>query len=144
MRLKDEVVLITGGSRGRRRRSRPRCRPRRRARRPGRKDHRPAPQAAGYARRGVPTEVRALGSEALVIQAEHSLPEQVTAMVDKTVEHFGKIDALINNAGAIFWGTTTEFPVKRYDLVMDVNVEGAFLASQAAIPTCGSAADTSS
>ena len=55
-------------------------------------------------------------------------------MVDKTVEHFGKIDALINNAGAIFWGTTTEFPVKRYDLVMDVNVRGAFLASQAAIP----------
>ena len=54
-------------------------------------------------------------------------------MVDKTVEHFGKIDALINNAGAIFWGTT-RFPIKRYDLVMDVNVRGAFLASQAAIP----------
>jgi citronellol/citronellal dehydrogenase len=133
MRLKDQVVLITGGSRG-----------------VG------AAVALAVAREGahvalagktvephpklpgtlgeVADQVRALGREALVIQADIRFPEQVTAMVEKTIEHFGRIDALINNAGAIFWGTTTDFPIKRYDLVMDVNVRGAFLASQAAIP----------
>ncbi len=133
MRLKDQVVLITGGSRG-----------------VG------AAVALAVAREGahvalagktvephpklpgtlgeVADQVRALGREALVIQADIRFPEQVTAMIEKTVERFGRIDALINNAGAIFWGTTTDFPIKRYDLVMDVNVRGAFLASQAAIP----------
>ena len=133
MRLKDQVVLITGGSRG------VGAAVALAAAREGAhvalagKTIDPHPKLPGTLGE-VAEQVRALGREALVIQADIRFPEQVTAMVDKTVEHFGKIDALINNAGAIFWGTTTEFPVKRYDLVMDVNVRGAFLASQAAIP----------
>lgn len=133
MRLKDQVVLITGGSRG------VGAAVALAAAREGAhvalagKTIDPHPKLPGTLGE-VAAQVRALGREALVIQADIRFPEQVTAMVDKTVEHFGKIDALINNAGAIFWGTTTEFPVKRYDLVMDVNVRGAFLASQAAIP----------
>lgn len=133
MRLKDQVVLITGGSRG------VGAAVALAAAREGAhvalagKTIDPHPKLPGTLGE-VADQVRALGREALVIQADIRFPEQVTAMVDKTVEHFGKIDALINNAGAIFWGTTTEFPIKRYDLVMDVNVRGAFLASQAAIP----------
>jgi len=133
MRLKDQVVLITGGSRG------VGAAVALAAAREGAhvalagKTIDPHPKLPGTLGE-VADQVRALGREALVIQADIRFPEQVTAMVDQTVEHFGKIDALINNAGAIFWGTTTEFPVKRYDLVMDVNVRGAFLASQAAIP----------
>ena len=133
MRLKDQVVLITGGSRG------VGAAVALAAAREGAhvalagKTIDPHPKLPGTLGE-VADQVRALGREALVIQADIRFPEQVTAMLDKTVEHFGKIDALINNAGAIFWGTTTEFPIKRYDLVMDVNVRGAFLASQAAIP----------
>ena len=133
MRRKDQVVLITGGSRG------VGAAVALAAAREGAhvalagKTIDPHPKLPGTLGE-VADQVRALGREALVIQADIRFPEQVTAMVDKTVEHFGKIDALINNAGAIFWGTTTEFPIKRYDLVMDVNVRGAFLASQAAIP----------
>ena len=133
MRLKDQVVLITGGSRG------VGAAVALAAAREGAhvalagKTIDPHPKLPGTLGE-VADQVRALGRKALVIQADIRFPEQVTAMVDKTVEHFGKIDALINNAGAIFWGTTTEFPIKRYDLVMDVNVRGAFLASQAAIP----------
>lgn len=133
MRLQDQVILITGGSRG------VGAAVARAVAREGAhvalagKTLEPHPKLAGTLRE-VADEVRALGREALVIQTDIRFPEAVEEMVSKTVAHFGRLDALINNAGAIFWGTTTEFPVKRYDLVMDVNVRGAFLASQAAIP----------
>ena len=103
MRLKDQVVLITGGSRG------VGAAVALAAAREGAhvalagKTIDPHPKLPGTLGE-VADQVRALGREALVIQADIRFPEQVTAMVDQTVEHFGKIDALINNAGAIFWG----------------------------------------
>jgi len=133
MRLQDQVILITGGSRG------VGAAVARAVAREGAhvalagKTLEPHPKLAGTLVE-VAEEIRALGREALIIQTDIRFPDAVEAMVAKTVEHFGRLDALVNNAGAIFWGTTTEFPVKRYDLVMDVNVRGAFLASQAAIP----------
>lgn len=133
MRLEDQVILITGGSRG------VGAAVARAVAREGAhvalagKTLEPHPKLAGTLVE-VAEEIRALGREALIIQTDIRFPDAVEAMVAKTVEHFGRLDALVNNAGAIFWGTTTEFPVKRYDLVMDVNVRGAFLASQAAIP----------
>ncbi len=133
MRLKDQVVLITGGSRG------VGAAVARAAAREGAhvalagKTVDPHPKLPGTLHT-VAGEIRELGREALVIQTDVRDPDQVQAMVDATVQKFGRIDALVNNAGAIYWGTTTEFPIKRFDLVMDVNVRGAFLASQAAIP----------
>lgn len=133
MRLQDQVVLITGGSRG------VGAAVARAAAKEGAhvalagKTIAPHPKLEGTLHT-VAEEIRALGREALVIQTDVRDPEQVRAMIDATVEHFGRMDALINNAGAIYWGTMTEFPIKRFDLVMDVNVRGAFLASQAAIP----------
>ncbi len=133
MRLRDQVVLITGGSRG------VGAAVALAAAREGAhialagKTIEPHPKLPGTLGE-VAEQVRALGREAIVLQVDVRFPDQVNAMVEQTVSHFGRLDALINNAGAIFWGSTTEFPVKRYDLVMDVNVRGAFLASQAAIP----------
>ena len=133
MRLQDQVILITGGSRG------VGAAVARAVAREGAhvalagKTIEPHPKLAGTLGE-VADEVRAMGRKALVIQTDIRHPEQVEAMVEATVAHFGRIDALINNAGAIYWGNTTDFPVKRYDLVMDVNVRGAFLASQAVIP----------
>ena len=133
MRLQDQVVLITGGSRGV-----GAAVARAVAKEGGHvalagKTLDPHPKLPGTLNT-VAEEIRAMGQKALVIQTDVRDPDQVQAMVDKTVEHFGRLDALINNAGAIFWGSTTDFPIKRFDLVMNVNVRGAFLASQAAIP----------
>ena len=58
--------------------------------------------------------------------------EQVQAVVDKTLETFGKIDILINNAG-ISWGERPEkMPLDKWQKVLDVNLTGAFLFAQAA------------
>ncbi len=58
--------------------------------------------------------------------------EQVQAVVDKTIEAFGKIDILINNAG-ISWGERPEtMSLDKWQKVLDVNLTGAFLFAQAA------------
>ena len=61
-----------------------------------------------------------------------SVPEQVQAVVDKTVAAFGKVDILVNNAG-ISWGAEPEdMPFDKWQKVIDTNLTGAFLFSQAA------------
>ena len=58
-------------------------------------------------------------------------PDEVKAAVDKTVEHFGHIDILVNNAG-VSWGAPAEdMPLDKWHEVLDTNLTGAFLFSQA-------------
>jgi ferredoxin len=59
---------------------------------------------------------------------------QIEELVARTESQFGRIDYLINNAGAIFWQTVLETPPRRFDLVMNVNLRGAFLACRAVLP----------
>ena len=58
---------------------------------------------------------------------------QISAAVRKTVETFGGIDILVNNASALFLAGTLDTPAKRFDLVHAVNVRGTFLTSQACL-----------
>jgi citronellol/citronellal dehydrogenase len=60
--------------------------------------------------------------------------EEVEKAVRAAVDQFGRIDILINNAGAIHWGPVAEWPAGKFDLVNGVNVRGAFLCSRAVIP----------
>jgi citronellol/citronellal dehydrogenase len=59
---------------------------------------------------------------------------QVEAAVARAVAEFGGIDILINNASAIFLADTPSTPMKRYDLMQQVNARGTFLASQFCLP----------
>src|SRR5216684_7840140 len=82
----------------------------------------------------VAKEVEALGVRALPIQIDVRDADQIEGMVAQTVERFGRIDILINNAGALWWQPVRETPAKRFDLVMAVNVRAAFLTARAALP----------
>lgn len=79
-------------------------------------------------------EIEAAGGKALPLQVDIRDEEQVYAAVSKTVETFGGIDILVNNASAINLTGTLETPMKRFDLMWGVNARGTFLCSQACIP----------
>lgn len=82
----------------------------------------------------VAAEIEAAGGRALAVQVDIRDEAQVEAMAAKAVEQFGRIDVLINNAGALFWKPLLETPAKRFDLVVGVNVRGAFLCCRAVLP----------
>ncbi|WP_137701346.1 SDR family NAD(P)-dependent oxidoreductase [Marimonas lutisalis] len=70
----------------------------------------------------------------LPIVCDVSQPSQVEAMVAETVEKEGRIDALINNAGVADFGPIDETDFKRWRTVMETNLDGVFLCSQAVAP----------
>jgi citronellol/citronellal dehydrogenase len=72
-------------------------------------------------------EVRALGRRAIGVRMDLTKEEDIEEMMRKTLEEFGRVDILVNNAGISFNGTILELPVKRWDLVMNVNLRGAYL-----------------
>lgn len=84
----------------------------------------------------VAEEVNAIGKgKALPIKCDIRNVSEIQNMVNQTLEHFGKVDILINNAGALWWQPILQTPEKRFDLVMDVNVKGSFFAAQAVLPS---------
>jgi citronellol/citronellal dehydrogenase len=79
-------------------------------------------------------EIEAAGGRALPLAVDIRSEEQVRAAVARTVETFGGIDVLVNNASAISLTGTLETPMKRFDLMHQVNARGTYLCSQACIP----------
>ena len=75
------------------------------------------------------------GGEALALQADVSKKKEVEVLVKDTLDRFGTIDFLINNAGALIKRETMEnMEETLWDEVMDVNLKSIFLVSQAVIP----------
>ncbi len=79
-------------------------------------------------------EIEDAGGKALPIVCDIQHDEQVAEAVKKTVETFGGIDILVNNASAIHLTGTEATPMKRYDLMHRINTRGTFLSSQLCIP----------
>lgn len=131
--LQDRVLMITGGSRGIGQAIAER------AARDGAKvalvakTAEPHPKLPGTVYTAAEACERA-GGEALPLVCDIRDEEGVEAAVAQTVERFGRLDVLVNNASAIFLAGTVETPMKRFDLMHQVNVRGTYLCSQKAIP----------
>uniref|UniRef100_A0A7S4KQM1 Hydroxysteroid dehydrogenase-like protein 2 n=1 Tax=Paramoeba aestuarina TaxID=180227 RepID=A0A7S4KQM1_9EUKA len=82
----------------------------------------------------VAQEVKALGKRSIAIQVDVRDEKSVEAMVDKTIAEFGRLDILINNAGALWWKKLEDTPMKRYDLINGVNSRGTFVCTQKCLP----------
>ena len=78
--------------------------------------------------------VDAAGGQGLGLQCDIREEDQVAAAVAATVERFGGIDILVNNASAIWLKGALETPMKRFDLMQQVNARGSFLCAQHCLP----------
>lgn len=138
--LKEKVIFITGASRGIGREIALRCA------RDGAKivvaakttEKHPKLEGTIYS---VAEEIEKSGGKALPLVVDVRDENMVTEAVRTAVTTFGGIDILVNNASAIHLGTTLDIEMKRYDLIMDVNVRATFMCSKYCIPHLKKAAN---
>lgn len=79
-------------------------------------------------------EVAQFGTDVLPLQCNVRNVEDVENAAQATLERFGRIDVVINNAGALWWKNMDETPMNRFDLVMEVNARGAYAVTGAFLP----------
>lgn len=79
-------------------------------------------------------EIEEAGGKALPLQCDIRFEDQIQTVIQKTVDQFGGIDILVNNASAISLTPTEQTEAKRFDLMHSVNVRGTFLVTKACIP----------
>jgi citronellol/citronellal dehydrogenase len=131
--LKDKVIFITGASRGIGREIGLRC-----ARDGAKiviaaKTAEPHPTLKGTIYT-VAEEIKAAGGEALPLVVDVRDEQSVADAIKKTLDTFGGMDVLVNNASAIQMSDTTTISMKRYDLLMSVNTRATFMCSKLCIP----------
>jgi len=131
--LKNKVIFITGGSRGIGREIALRCA------RDGAKIAIAAKSVEEHSELpgtiySVAEEITKAGGECFPIPVDIRDADRVAAAVQATAGKWGGIDCLINNASAISLTNTLSTPIKRFDLMMDINIRGTFVTTQAALP----------
>lgn len=133
MSLKDKTLFVSGGSRG------IGLAIALRAARDGAKvviaakTDQPHPKLEGTVHTAAEA-IREAGGDALPLVCDIRDERQVTEAVAETVERFGGIDILVNNASAISLTGTLSTDMKRYDLMNQINARGTFLCGQKCIP----------
>ena len=133
MSLQGKTIFITGASRGIGEAIAVRCA------RDGAniviaaKTAEPHPKLAGTIHTAAEA-VEAAGGKALPLVCDIRDEANVEAAVKAATDHFGGIDAVINNASAIFPMSTKDTPIKRWDLMHQVNARGTFLVTQKCLP----------
>src|SRR6266404_4514126 len=78
-------------------------------------------------------EIEGAGGKAIAIQADAADAKAVKTAVEKTVATFGHLDILVNNAGTAIPKTFEETTLEEMDRVIDINIRGVFIATQAAL-----------
>lgn len=109
-----------------------------------------AAQGAGVAllaRRGerieaLAEELRGAGAEALPIEADVGEREQAEAAVARAAEELGRLDVVVNNAGAMLLGPILEAPVEEWERMIEVNLLGLLYVAKAALPHLLAAAES--
>ena len=79
-------------------------------------------------------EIEEVGGSALPLICDIRFEDQVQESIEKVKKEFGGVDICINNASAIHLSDTVNTPMKRYDLMHNINVRGTFLLSKSCIP----------
>ena len=82
----------------------------------------------------VSDEVEKYGVKALPVKVDLRYENEIENLVSDTKKNFGKIDVLINNAGALFWKPIHETEIKNYDLINNINSRASFYLSKLSIP----------
>jgi NAD(P)-dependent dehydrogenase (short-subunit alcohol dehydrogenase family) len=77
--------------------------------------------------------IRQAGGEGLVVQTDVTVPDQVEHLVRATVEKFGRIDILVNDAGADGPGETHDMTINTWERVLGTNLDGVFLMTRAVL-----------
>ena len=76
-------------------------------------------------------DLEGMGVKTLALKCDITIQKEIDYVIDETVKKFGSIDILINNSGTSWIAPFLELPEEKWDKVMDVNVKGTFLFSQA-------------
>lgn len=79
--------------------------------------------------------IEAEGGEALAVQTDVTVPEDVDRLVKAALSRFGRIDAVINNAAIFEAGTVTELSFEAWSRQISVNLNGVFLVTKTCLPT---------
>jgi citronellol/citronellal dehydrogenase len=74
------------------------------------------------------------GTDVFPVRCDVTDLESIKTATDATLDRYGRMDAVVNNAGALWWKNMDETPMKRYDLINNVNVRGSFAVTQSFLP----------
>lgn len=131
--LKDKTVLVTGASRGIGRSIALRCAEDGARVVVAAKSDQPHPTLEGTIHT-VAEEVRNAGGEALAVRLDVRDEEQVQQAIEQAAAHFGGLDVVVNNAGAVYLSPVEKTEIKQFDLMQQVNVRAVFVCARAALP----------
>jgi NAD(P)-dependent dehydrogenase (short-subunit alcohol dehydrogenase family) len=127
MRLADKVALITGGTSGMGRAT---------AVLFAQEGARVAITGRNEARgREVVAEIEQAGGTAIFIRSDVRFAEECRRAVEETLQAFGRLDILFNNAGVLYANTVLDCTEEEWDLTLDTNLKGTYLMSRFALPT---------
>jgi pyridoxal 4-dehydrogenase len=120
MKLKDRVAIVTGAAQGIGRAIAEKL-----------SDEGASVAVADVNEDGAEATAEGLSGDALGVRADVSKPEDVQAMVDATVERFGRVDVLVNNAAIVPFIPWDQVDLDHWRTIMSVNLDGPFLAIKA-------------